>query len=107
MPSLEDVLTHFPDGRFELHAKGAGRNQATALWAYLQRLETPNFDRLTVFAIPPFEERWSELDTGIPLNGKHKARDCMRDYLLLGWSGYVPASCEDGIVVPQDLAWAF
>jgi len=107
MPSLVEVLQRFPDARFELHAKGARQNQAEALWAYLQSLDGANLERLSVFAIEPFEERWMQLDTGIPLNGKHRASACLRDYLLLGWSGHVPASCESGIAVPQDIAWAF
>lgn len=107
MPSLEEVLKRFPEARLELHAKGARENQAEALWAYLQTLESPNLSRLSVYGIPPFEARWRELSTDIPFQGKHKSKACVQDYLLLGWSGRVPQSCAAGIVVPQDIAWAF
>lgn len=107
MPSLAEVLTRFPDGSFELHPKGAGRAHADALWAYLQSIPRVDPARLTIFALPAFDERWSELDTGIPVNGRHRAASCIRSYLLTGWTGHLPAACAGGIVVPQDLAWLF
>lgn len=107
MPSLADVLTRFPDGAFELHAKGATAEGADALWAYLQQIDDVNVSRLTVFALPEFDARWSALDTGVPVIGKHRAAACVQSYLLTGWTGRLPAACESGIVVPQDVAWLF
>ncbi len=36
------------------------------------------------------------------------ARDCTTDYLLLGWSGYLPDSCRGGtMVIPLNRQWLF
>ena len=107
MPSLAEVLNRFPERSFELHAKGADAAQADALWTYLQSIGKVNLPRLTVFALPAFDARWRELDTGVPVTGKHRAKSCVLSYLLTGWTGRLPAACAGGIVVPQDLAWLF
>lgn len=103
MPSLAEVLTRFPDQAFELHPKGAGASGADALWAYLQSIENVDVSRLTVFALPAFDTRWRALGTGVPVTGKHRAAACVQSYLLTGWTGRLPAACEGGIVVPQDI----
>lgn len=39
---------------------------------------------------------------------KAAARKCSEDYILLGWSGYLPASCRGGtLIVSLDTQWAF
>lgn len=39
---------------------------------------------------------------------KAKARACSEDYVMLGWSGYLPESCRGGtLIVSLDTQWAF
>ena len=39
---------------------------------------------------------------------REEAEECSRDYVMMGWTGYVPQSCRDRtIIVPLDYQWAF
>jgi glycerophosphoryl diester phosphodiesterase len=39
---------------------------------------------------------------------KQSARACSEDYVRLGWSGYLPASCRGGtMIIPLDRQWPF
>ena len=107
MPTLAEVLIDFPTQRFDLHIKGGNEKDAKNLAAYLGNLSEANPERLVAYSRPQFDDTWVQLDTGIPLHGKHRIKKCAKDYLLTGWFGRLPVSCESGIFVPSDLRFLF
>lgn len=106
MPSLSDVLTAFPDGRFLVNYKSRRPEEGEALVSLLNThpewlsevygvyggSEPTNFVRQSALNLPGYD--------------RDSLLGCLVPYLLLGWSGYVPEACADAVVVvPGDLGW--
>lgn len=105
MPSLEDVLADFPDGRFLVNYKSREAREGDMLAALLA--EHPEWrdrvwgvygdDAPTMRAVAQIE--------GLKGFGASAVKSCLKRYLALGWSGYVPESCRGTLVaVPINFA---
>jgi glycerophosphoryl diester phosphodiesterase len=105
MPSLDEVLDAFPDGRFLIHIKSNDPNEGFALAARLDRLPPEWRARLVVYggdlAVSAVRNRLPDVRT---MSSK-TLRECLTRYFALGWSGYVSPACEHSIVlVPVNYA---
>jgi len=49
MPTLDEVLTHFPDRSFLIHIKSDDENEGIQLPTYLKKLPAKRLDQLTVY----------------------------------------------------------
>ena len=104
VPTLEEVLTTFPEGRFFLNAKSNRPDDAKLLSAYLAKLDIPYAQIDAILAGPRWVDQWRTLGMTIPATNRKEAKTCALSYLLWGWSGYVPKACAGaGIGVPLDL----
>lgn len=107
MPTLEDVLTRFPDKSFLVNFKSRRAEEGDALAAFVKA--HPEW-RKAIWASYGGAEptnRSIELIEGLRGYTGKSMMKCVVDYELTGWTGIVPASCRNTIVVvPSNLTWA-
>jgi glycerophosphoryl diester phosphodiesterase len=105
MPSLDEVLTAFPDRSFLIHVKSNNMEEGAKLSARLSELSPLRRARLIVYGgdwpVSVVHSRLPDIRTM-----SHKSlKQCLTRYLAIGWSGYVPDACEYSIVlVPVNYA---
>lgn len=107
MPSLGEVLSAFPDRRFLINTKSRDATEADRLIAYLDARADAKPERLTFFGHERIVKRLRELRPQFRASSRAQLKTCATDYLLTGWSGFVPATCRDTVVyLPVNVAWA-
>jgi glycerophosphoryl diester phosphodiesterase len=106
MPTLAEVLDAFPDGRFLVNFKSRRTEEGDALADLLA--QNPDW-RAKVWGsyggTEPTVQSWRRIER---LKGytRQSLAGCLRDYIATGWTGAVPRSCHDTvIVVPANLGW--
>ena len=81
MPTLDEVLTHFPDRSFLIHIKSDDENEGIQLATHLKKLPAKRLDQLTVYGgdkpIAAIKERIPSLRT--------MSKATMKKILLLIW----------------------
>jgi glycerophosphoryl diester phosphodiesterase len=105
MPSLDEVLAAFPDGRFVVNFKSrearegpmlAALVEANAQWRAAVWGSYGADPVVTAKAALPDLKAWT----------RDGLMDCLLGYLGYGWTGIVPAACHDSMVmVPVNYAW--
>ncbi len=105
MPSLDEVLTAFPDKRFLVHVKSRDAEEGKTLAARLSELPESARARLTVYGhdtpLAALHERLPDMR----VMGRGTFMRCLMRYIGLGWSSYVPADCRNTILlVPANYA---
>ncbi len=105
MPSLDQVLTAFPDRRLLIHIKSNDPDEGERLAELLGRLPGSRLERLAVYGgARPIAVLRSRLPS-LRVMSRPTLKDCLVRYIALGWSGHVPASCERSLVlVPANAA---
>jgi glycerophosphoryl diester phosphodiesterase len=104
LPSLDEVLSAFPDKRFLIHIKSNDADEGRRLAERLTSLPPQQLQRLMIYggALPVAAAR-QMLD--IPTMSATTLKRCLIRYFLLGWSGYVPSDCERSLLlVPVNYA---
>ncbi|MGG3801885.1 glycerophosphodiester phosphodiesterase family protein [Metabacillus fastidiosus] len=95
MPSLNEVLSHFPKESFLIHIKGNEKKEGEQLAEYLSSFPKERLNQLTVYggneAIKVLKEQLPK----IRVMSMDTMKSCMLPYIALGWTGYVPSSCEN------------
>jgi len=106
MPTLGEVLETFPERRFLLNMKSNQTSEADRLHAWLDARAGANPDRLMVIAAPRPAERLNALRPAMAAFSKQQAMNCMKRYVLTGWSGHVPRACHNAIAgAPVNMTW--
>jgi glycerophosphoryl diester phosphodiesterase len=98
MPSLDEVLTAFPERRFLIHIKSNVAADGDRLAERLDRLAPAQRDRVWVYGgdrpVDALRKRLAmKTMTGSRL------KQCLLRYVGVGWSGVVPESCRGTIVL--------
>ena len=105
MPSLDEVLTKFPDRGFLINVKSGDPEEGALLGARLATLSPEQRDRLMVYGD---ERPLVELRTRVPeirTLSKPSIKACLTRYFAYGWTGIVPDACRDKfIAVPLNVA---
>lgn len=106
LPSLDEVLAAFPDKRLLINIKSRDAEEGRKLAARLATLSAEARARLTVYGndtpIDALRETLPEMRT----MGRRSLQRCLITYLGVGWSGYVPESCRNTmLLVPSNYAW--
>ncbi|MEW9672752.1 glycerophosphodiester phosphodiesterase family protein [Ammoniphilus sp. 3BR4] len=111
MPSLEEVLTHFPEQSFLIHMKSNDPKEGEQLAEFLAKLPKNRLGQFTVYG---GDEPIITLKEGLPeirVMSKLTMKNCLIPYIAVGWTGYVPASCENTqLHIPESIApwlWGF
>jgi glycerophosphoryl diester phosphodiesterase len=105
MPTLGQVLRKFPDRRFLINIKSNDAGEADLLHAYLRDAGARSGQLVVMGGSAPVE-RLRALDPALKAVSKDDARACLKDYMLTGWYGNVPAACHNSLVMaPTDFGW--
>ena len=104
LPTLDGVFEEDMGGQFLINFKSRRQEEGSALALMLEQANL----RQQVFGVYGGERPTRRAITSTPgLRGFDRAslEGCLLPYLALGWSGYVPESCHNTIVlVPQNYA---
>ncbi|WP_153732781.1 glycerophosphodiester phosphodiesterase family protein [Sporosarcina obsidiansis] len=105
MPSLEEVLSYFPDQSFLIHIKSDEPEEGNQLAETLSKLPKQRLRQLTVYGgdrpIKTVKEHLPELR----VMSMATMKSCMLPYIAVGWTGYVPSACHNTqIHIPETYA---
>lgn len=104
MPSLDGILSTFPDTHFLINIKSKSTDEAKALTTYLKGT---NHDRLSVYGNGAGVDLFTKQNPDIKTLSKQAAKACLKFYLLTGWTGHIPKACHNTYVpVPKNYQWA-
>ncbi|MGE5607388.1 MAG: glycerophosphodiester phosphodiesterase family protein [Bacteroidota bacterium] len=105
MPSLNEVLDHFPDRTLLIHIKSDDPREGELLAGYLKKLPKDRLTRLAVYGgDTPIAVLKQELPT-LRVMSKATTKKAFLPYLALGWSGYTPAAMKNAFFyLPQKYA---
>lgn len=99
MPTLAEVLNRFPQQRFLVQIKDGGRDVADSLVAYLGSDQLEPWSRLSFFGSAAPVRRLHEIVPTVRTWTAGDAGRCAMGYILSGWYGHVPRTCDDGIII--------
>ena len=105
MPSLEQVMTTFPDRNFFIDVKSNDPAEGELLAGRLAELIPNRTGEITVFGGPRpvgvIRERLPQLRTIT----RARLKTCLKRYIAVGWTGYVPRECGNTMLfVPANVA---
>lgn len=106
MPSLDDVLAAFPGKGFLIHIKSNDPAEGEMLAARLLQLSADMRDTLAIYGgdkpVAALRRRLPEMKT----MSKTQEVGCLARYLAVGWTGYVPSSCTNNLLLlPSNYTW--
>jgi glycerophosphoryl diester phosphodiesterase len=105
MPSLEDVLEVFPHRNLIINIKSNDRREGVLLADRLAALPPERQGHIMVYGgeqpVSVIQERLSRVRT---LWGR-RLKQCLMRYAAVGWTGYVPAACQQTmLMIPVNYA---
>lgn len=105
MPTMDEVLTTFPDQRFLINIKSRDPKEGERLATRLLQLSESQRERLAVYGgHEPVQVIKSRIPGFIAMS-KPSLKDCLLGYMGTGWTGHMPDSCRNTIViVPSNVA---
>lgn len=112
MPTLNEVLTHFPNKEFLIHIKSNDPTEGEKLAKYLtSKYSDERISQLSVYGgNEPIETLKSTLPD-LRVMSKETLKSCLLSYELLSWTGYIPQSCKNTLIhLPEEYAsylWGF
>lgn len=107
MPTLPEVLARFPGGSFLINFKSNRVEEGEALAQLVERHPEWRSAIWGSYGGAPPTETSIDLIEGLRGYTSGSMMKCALDYELTGWTGIVPRSCRDTIVlVPSNLTWA-
>lgn len=105
MPSLEELLDYFPARKFVINLKN-NRREAESLARFLEGRDPEDIRRIWVVGGPNAVDTLHDALPSLRAVSRRTQVRCVRDYMLLGWSGYVPEACRNTITgMFADYAW--
>lgn len=107
MPTVEEVLREVPTTGLVFNFKSRDPRDADALVAAFARAGVRIDGKYSFYGHPRVTARLRALVPGAWTWFKSDLKACLSDYLKIGWTGYVPASCRDTTVaIPLNYQWA-
>ncbi|MES0870422.1 glycerophosphodiester phosphodiesterase family protein [Pseudovibrio sp. SCP19] len=107
MPELDEVFLAFPDKKFLINFKEKELRSAKLLQAKLE--EHPQWKQQVwaVYGAQNPTRFMAESTANTKGFDKARTKTCLKEYIALGWSGYVPQTCRNTMItVPSNYAWA-
>jgi glycerophosphoryl diester phosphodiesterase len=99
MPTLDEVLSRFPDKRFLINFKSNDSAEGEMLARHLARLPPKRHELLMAYGaerpIAALKQRLPAIKTMTMTSLKA----CGYRYLAVGWTGYVPQACHDTLLL--------
>lgn len=105
MPSLDEVLNHFPEGSFLIHIKSDDPEEGIQLAEVLKKMPANRLNQLTVYGGDhPIATIKEELPN-LRVMSKATLKSCLLPYIGVGWTGYIPSACEKTqLHIPEKIA---
>lgn len=111
MPTLDEVLSKFPEKSFLIHIKSNDGNEGKQLALYLSKYLDDRLSKLSVYGgnkpIAAFKEKLPNMR----VMSKETLKSCLLPYIAVGWIGHVPSSCKNAqLHIPEKYApflWGF
>jgi glycerophosphoryl diester phosphodiesterase len=105
MPSLTEVLKHFPNKPFLIHIKSNDPKEGELLASYLAKLPKDQQQKLTVYGGDEPIDSLKQILPNMRVMSKATMKSCLLPYLSIGWAGYVPQACENTqLHIPEKIA---
>ncbi len=105
IPTLNEVLTTFPNTQFLINIKSNDKQEVQLLTTYLKK-HNINRKNISVYGSGDNIELFGKLNSDIKTLSKKRAKSCIKSYILLGWSGYMPEACHNSYVpIPENYQW--
>lgn len=105
MPSLAEVLAHFPQKSFLIDVKSNDPKEGELLASYLSKLTKQRRSQLAVYG---GDEPIAALKRKLPdmrVMSLATMKSCLIPYITVGWTGYVPKACEHTeLHIPEKIA---
>jgi glycerophosphoryl diester phosphodiesterase len=106
IPSLDEVFARFPVHAFLIDLRSNDARDGERLAARLAELPRWRRNLITVYGAEPPISALRARVAGLRLIDARTERRCLRGYVTVGWSGYVPSACRNSVfVVPSDYDW--
>ncbi len=98
MPSLEELLTTFPERSFLINIKSNDPAEGHLLVAALRKASSPQLERLMVYGgDAPIATLRSELPN-LEAMSRSTLKACLISYIGYGWTGIVADACKNTII---------
>lgn len=111
MPTLDEVLTRFPDKRFLINVKSRYSSEGRKLAARLKQLPEAQQKLLMSYGGDEPEDILARELPNMRTMGRKRLIRCMTNYLSYGWMGIVPEACRNTLIlVPSNytaLLWGW
>ncbi|WP_411335060.1 glycerophosphodiester phosphodiesterase family protein [Metabacillus indicus] len=93
--TLDEVLEEFPNGSFLIHIKSDDPKEGSQLADYLSKYPDDRLEHLSAYG---GDQPIATLKKAIPdmrVMSKETLKSCLLTYIAAGWTGYIPAACEN------------
>jgi len=105
MPTLDEVLTTFPDRSLLIHIKSDDPQEGVLLANRLAKLPPEQLDRLAVYGGDRPIEELSKRLPGLRTMSMATLKRCLLQYEAIGWTGIIPDACkETQLHIPEQYA---
>ena len=102
IPMLGGILAAFPDTRFIINIKSRSAKEGSQLTEYLNARNIED-ELITVYGHQTPIDVIQTSNPDLMTMGKQQSKTCLKAYLALGWSGYVPKACRNiWVPVPEN-----
>ena len=103
MPTLNEVLSEILDAEFIINVKSRSKSEAAELLAYIPESD---WGRVSFVGHPDPLGVIVKERSQVRVLTRQSAKNCLKIYVLRGWYGHLPESCENTYVpVPKNYAW--
>ncbi|WP_066392617.1 glycerophosphodiester phosphodiesterase family protein [Neobacillus mesonae] len=111
MPSLDEVLKHFPEGSFLIHIKSTDEDEGVQLASYLSKLPKNHLEQLTVYGDDSPVSSVKKQLPDLRVMSMASLKSCLLPYIGIGWTGIIPGACRNTqLHIPEKYApllWGF
>ena len=97
MPSLKEVLERFPEGSFVINVKDDLSAAPEDFLRVIDESGSSDHRRLLIFGGDSTIRSIRERNPTLVTASRESVRRCIRDYALVGWTGYTPKSCRNTV----------
>jgi glycerophosphoryl diester phosphodiesterase len=94
MPTLDEVMSHFPDRSFLIHVKSNDPKEGEMLAQYLAKFPEGRLKQLTVYG---GDKPVADVHAALPnvrVMSMATLKKSVLSYVAIGWTGYVPQACR-------------
>jgi glycerophosphoryl diester phosphodiesterase len=105
MPTLDEVLSAFPDKRLLINVKSNDPAEGELLAARLARLPPGRIDQLIAYGGDRPMQVLRARVPGLRVTSRESERTCIKRYIEIGWTSAIPDACRRSmLVIPIHIA---